>query len=128
MVSLQQHAKQVESLGVAGVYLFGSQAMGTAGPASDFDVGVLVEDVRVLFDRRKRNVLYDALYDMLSSEIAKEVRRLCDIDIVFLQDVDLQLQYHVAKQGKPLFEKDSRSFSNFKEQVMEQYADFAPLR
>lgn len=128
MISLKQYEKQLESLGVGGVCLFGSQALGTAGPISDFDIGVLVEDTRLLFDRQKRKKLYDALYDILSSEVAKEVKHLCDIDIVFLQDVDLQLQYHVAKQGKLLFAKDQRVFADFRERVMEEYADFAPLR
>mgnify|MGYP001572945122 CR=1 FL=1 len=128
MISLKQHAKKLSSLGVTGVYLFGSQALGTAGPVSDFDVGVLVEKTQMLSDRKKRKALYDVLYDLLSPEVAKEVQRLCNIDIVFLQDTDLQLQYHVAKHGKPLFEKDPNTFANFVESVMERYADFAPLR
>src|SRR3989344_1012446 len=80
-------AKELDDLGVIGLYLFGSQAQGLG-------------------------------------------TSLCDIDIVFLEDpnVNFQLRYHVAKYGMSLYERNPRDFANFKERTMDEYADFAPLR
>jgi len=118
-------------LGVEALILFGSHAQGLAGPMSDVDVGVLVRDPLILQDRARRNALYDALYfDVLSPLAGRVVKRLCNIDIVFLQDelVNLQLKYHVSSRGVPLYERDSRAFADFKENIMERYADYAPVR
>lgn len=112
--------------------MFGSHAEGIAGPLSDVDMGILIKDVGVLKSDsyEKKTELYNALYDILSSLVGRTVKRLCNIDIIFLQDekVNLQLKFHVSKYGVPLFEKDHRAFVYFKEYVMERYADFAPLR
>ena len=81
-------------------------------------------------DRAQRNKIYDALYDILSHYASRTLNRLCDIDIVFLEDpnVNFQLRYHVAKYGMSLYERNPRDFANFKERTMDEYADFAPLR
>ena len=118
-------------LGVEALILFGSHAQGLAGPLSDVDVGVLVRDTGILKDRARKNALYDALYfDVLSPLAGRVVKRLCNIDIVFLQDelVNLQLKYHVSSRGVPLYERDGRVFADFKEDIMERYADYAPVR
>lgn len=127
----QEEKKILEGLGVEALILFGSHAQGLAGPLSDVDIGVLVEDQRILNDRSRRNELYDSLYlNVLSPLVGRAVKRLCDIDIVFLQDelVNLQLKYHVSNRGIPLYERHTRAFADFKENIMERYADFAPLR
>lgn len=127
----QEEKKILEGLGVEALILFGSHAQGLAGPLSDVDIGVLVEDQRILNDRPRRNELYDSLYfNVLSPLVGRAVKRLCDIDIVFLQDelVNLQLKYHVSNCGVPLYERRGSVFVNFKEYTMERYADFAPLR
>lgn len=121
----------LKGLDVDALILFGSHAQGLAGPLSDVDIGVLVRDPRILKDRPRKNELYDSLYlHVLSPLVGRTVRRLCDIDIVFLQDelVNLQLKYHVSDHGTPLYERDPSAFANFKEYAMERYADFAPLR
>lgn len=133
MHGLQLNKKDQEALagrGVSALILFGSHAQGIAGSRSDVDIGVLVKDPRVLYDRPQRNALYDALYDVLEPMVGRTVRRLCNIDIVFLQDetVNLQLKYHVGKHGIPLYEDTPKPFADFKEYVMERYADYAPLR
>ena len=120
----------LEAEGIEAVILFGSFAQGLAGDLSDVDVGILLRDPRVLNDRRRRNALYDALYDICSSLVGRTLKRLSNIDIVFLQDeiVNLQLKYHVSSRGVPLYERDARAFADFRENVMERYADFAPVR
>ncbi|OGY84317.1 MAG: hypothetical protein A3F54_03965 [Candidatus Kerfeldbacteria bacterium RIFCSPHIGHO2_12_FULL_48_17] len=115
---------KLKHLGVDAVILFGSRAIGMAREKSDFDIGILVRDPKIIFSPEKKSTLYDQLYDILSENI----RQLVNIDIVFLQNVSAELQAHVMKHGKILYESDPNAFPNFKEQVMLQYADFAPLR
>lgn len=127
----EQEKSILETLDIEALILFGSHAQELAGPLSDIDVGVLVKDPRVLKKRSQRNGLYDSLYvDVLSPLAGRAIKRLCDIDIVFLQDelVNLQLKYHVSNHGVPLYERHTRAFADFKENIMERYADFAPLR
>ena len=116
--------EKLQALGIAGVFLFGSQAQGVAGELSDFDFGVLLEDVSILKNSKRKQKQYDALYDIFSSA----VQVLKNIDIVFLQDVNLQLCFHVIKDGKLLFLGNQKIVSDFYERTMEDYADFAPHR
>lgn len=128
----EDEKKSLERLGVEAVVLFGSHAEGIAGPLSDVDIGILIKNAGILKSDNYKNKtdLYNALYDILSPLVGRTVKQLCNIDVVFLQDekVNLQLKFHVSRYGVPLFEKDPRTFLNFKEYVMERYADFAPLR
>ncbi|MBI4125471.1 MAG: nucleotidyltransferase domain-containing protein [Deltaproteobacteria bacterium] len=109
---------KLKNLSVSAVVLFGSQVQGVALSQSDYDFGVLLNDPQ----RRKQ--VYDTLYDILSDHI----RKLVNIDIVFLQTASAELQAHVVKHGVPIFEADKNAFADFKAQVMIRYADFAPLR
>lgn len=110
----------LQRLGVTAVVLFGSQARGIAGAASDYDIGVLCTG----HDTDRQKDLYDGLYDMLSPKIGK----LVNIDIVFLDQAPMELCHHVAKYGSALYEAAPNTFARFKERVMIQYADFAPYR
>ncbi|MBI4209558.1 MAG: nucleotidyltransferase domain-containing protein [Deltaproteobacteria bacterium] len=114
----------MERLGIAGVFLFGSQAQGLARETSDYDFGILIKDYKVLSDTSQKNSIYDRLYDLFSSQIQK----LVNIDIVFLQSADLQLQYHVVSSGNLLYLGDASIVSDFIERTIEFYADFAPHR
>lgn len=116
--------KKLEELGVSVVYLFGSQAEGTAKNSSDFDFGILLKNPKILFDFKERKKIYDNLYDIFSGQI----KQLVNIDIVFLQDVYLQLQYHTISRGKIIYEKDPKISADYKEKIIEKYADFAPIR
>lgn len=116
--------EKLEKLGVATVYLFGSQAEGSAKSRSDFDFGILLKNPKVLADFKTRKKTYNELYDIFSEKI----KRLVNIDIVFLQDVYLQLQYHAVSRGKIIYEADPNFSADYKEKVMENYADFAPIR
>lgn len=113
-----------QDLGVSAVVLFGSRAMGTEKEKSDYDVGVLLCDEKLLYSAEKRKEIYSALYDILSSKIAL----LVNIDIVFLEQAPGELRAHVMKHGKAVFEADHRMFADFRERIMTESADFAPLR
>lgn len=120
----KEEQDQLQKQGVAALVLFGSHAQNYAGPMSDVDIGVLVERRSILYDRAKRNELYNMLYDLLSAKIKK----LIDIDIVFLREAPQELQMHAARYGIVLIEPHQNTFVQFREEVFEQYADFAPLR
>jgi len=114
----------LEAHGIEAVVLFGSQAQETAGPLSDFDFGILVKDPATLYSAEKRRKIYDVLYDLLSGKI----RKLVDIDIVFLEDAPMELQAHAAQYGIVLYERTKHSFCRYRERVINLAADFAPFR
>lgn len=111
-------------LGIQTVFLFGSHAQKTDNPLSDYDFGIILNDKSVLKNRILRNKIYDTFYDIVSSKIKK----LIDIDIVFLDEMPLQLKYHVVKDGIIIYSDNLNKAGNFKEQIILQHADFAPLR
>ena len=119
----KDNEKKMRDLSVSALVLFGSRAQGLARENSDYDIGVLVSDYSVLKNRKKREGLYNSLYDILSSSIAK----LSNIDIVFLEEMPAELKAHVVKNGQLIY-GDPVAFANFKEKEIIAYADFAPLR
>ena len=116
--------KELEEAGVSALVLFGSHARDMAGPMSDYDFGLLLKNHKDYYNEDKRREIYDVVYDLLASKIKK----LVDIDIVFLSTAPMELQAHVMKYGIPLYEKDVRAFPRFRERVIKLYSDFAPLR
>ena len=105
----------LEKVGAKAVILFGSQALGKARTTSDFDVGIIGQN---------RLEIYDLVYNLLAAKID----RLVNIDIVFLDEASLELRSHVAAYGKILYQKEPRVFADFRQKVMIEAADFAPLR
>lgn len=114
----------MQKLGIAALVLFGSRARGLEKKNSDYDIGVLTDGKMGIFQYDRKAELYNILYDTFSSHINK----LVNIDIVFLEDASVELQAHVTKYGKVIFEADKSAFSNFKERAMIKCADFAPLK
>lgn len=106
---------RLNHLGITAVILFGSQAQNITRHDSDFDIAVIGPYSKPA---------YDTVYDMMSQKI----NRLVDIDIVFLANAPLELQKHVANYGRVLYQKNLNVFANFRQKVMTDYADFAPLR
>ncbi len=110
-----EEKEKLRQLGVKALILFGSQAQQVATKNSDVDISVI---------GKSSKSVYDSLYDLLSAKI----NRLVDIDIVFLHESPLELQSHVATYGQVLYQDFPTTFANFREKVMTDYADFAPLR
>jgi hypothetical protein len=125
-MKIKVHLSKVlmNKLGIKTVFLFGSQAQKLSGPLSDYDFGVLLKNSSILKTRSLRNRIYSKLYDTISSQINK----LVNIDIVFLDEMPLQLKYHVIKDGVILYTDKQSSVFDFKEKVMMEHCDFAPLR
>lgn len=120
----QNDREELARLGIEALVLFGSRAMGNALAMSDYDIGVLVKNPRDNVVPERRKIIYDTLYDFLSARINK----LVNIDIVFLENAPAELQMHVSKHGRALFEATPAAFARFKERVALLYSDFAPFR
>lgn len=123
MKQLSEKIRQrLTSLGVVSLYLFGSRAMGLAGPLSDFDFGVLMEKE----GHRRGDAVYEKLYDILSP-ICPRTLDNDTIDIVFLDNAPLELQAHVVRYGKILLDANPLRRGRFEEKVIEDYCDFRPV-
>lgn len=97
---------------VLGVWLFGSQAEGTAGSQSDIDFGVLFS----------HGVTPDA---QLGLEAAmSEIIGTDNFDVVDVRHVNLLLRQRVIA-GKLLYERDAINVSDFIERTMIEYPDYA---
>src|SRR3989344_3943286 len=91
---------KLKKLGVGLVYLFGSQAEGTAGPSSDFDIGVVFLDPSAR--RGDTSKLYQSLYEIFSD--AFDLSSFRSMDIVFLERASLELRFDAISREIVLFE------------------------
>lgn len=98
---------------VLGVFLFGSQADGSATPRSDIDLAVL-------FDRDlefKEELAFEvAISNMLHTD---------DVDVINLNRASLAFRFR-AISGKLLYERDYVRVSDFIERTMIEHRDFEP--
>lgn len=104
------------SCGVGIVILFGSFVEGTAHPGSDIDIGIVFED-KSLVKKDPVNV-YGILYEEFQEKIGD------NIDIVYLEETPLSLQFNAVTEGMPLFYSSPEFFYEYKERVILQYLDF----
>jgi len=91
--------------------LFGSRARGLARPSSDIDVGVLVDGA------------FEA--------VGKEIVRLLStdrVDVANLRRVTPLLAMAIAKEGKPVYERDPGEFASFASLALRRYNDTAKFR
>lgn len=98
---------------VLGVWLFGSQADGTASGHSDIDLAVL-------FNREL------SLREELDFEVeVSEVLHIDNVDVVNLRNANLLLRFR-AIAGDLLYERDFARVADFVEQTLIEYRDFEP--
>ena len=96
-------------------------------PMSDFDFAVLVKDPLALKTAVGREILYSALYDVLTDAIAPQTTDPV-LDIVFLQrDISLELKAHVISKGKILMDEDPNTRANEESYIMIRMADMQPV-
>jgi predicted nucleotidyltransferase len=111
---LQVIVERLKSYPVIFAYLFGSHASGNAGPLSDIDVALFVDErlsEEARFDLRLR------LSNELSSILEKTV------DVIVLNDSPLSLHYEVIKQAKLLLCKDRERRINNEIHITSRYLD-----
>ena len=113
-------ADRLKALGVTLVYLFGSVAEGISHDLSDIDLGIVVQDPKMLDEHSFE--LYNELYDILT-----EVLHGGELDIVFLQAAGLEVCFDAIGHGRILFATSSDARYAFEERTMILYADFKPV-
>ncbi|MBI2864878.1 MAG: nucleotidyltransferase domain-containing protein [Chloroflexi bacterium] len=102
--------------GLSLAYLFGSQANGLAGPLSDYDVAILVDET----------LESAALRTQLAHElaIALETDR---VDVVVLNRAPVELAYVAIAQAEVLFQRDEATRVEFEANTMSRYGDYLPV-
>ena len=95
-------------------YLFGSQADGTAGPQSDYDIGLLVRQPSL------------ALQARLAHEIGI-ILGTDRVDVVFLNRAPVELAYAVIAQGQLLYQRSVAERVEFEAKVLSLYGDYLPI-
>jgi uncharacterized protein len=114
--------EKLQELKVGIVYLFGSQAEGTAGELSDIDVGIVFESG---YSPRDSREVYQSLYDLLTDVF--DMAKYKDIDIVFLDRASLELRFDVIRHGKVLYESSDDFRDEFEHHTTMLYMDFKPI-
>jgi predicted nucleotidyltransferase len=97
-------------------YLFGSQARGDAGPLSDVDVAVLLED-----NLSPAEAL--ALRLRLIEAIGRALR-VERVDVAPLNDAPYLLQHRVIRDGHVLYCRDELARVRYEFRVLRDYLDF----
>lgn len=105
--------------------LFGSRATGKIHANSDWDFAALYDDeVRQNYVKDNAFAWFEVpmilgKFFHLNSDI---------IDVVELNHCSLLVGYHVAREGKILYEKSSEEFTKFQCKAWKMYADTAKFR
>lgn len=114
---MKLNEKLLKNLGVGLVLLFGSRIIGGVHPGSDIDVGIVFFDKKI--QKGKPVEVYGSLYEEFSKSSKKET-----IDIVYLEETPLSLQYKAINDGVILYEKSPIFFADYKEKILLNYFDF----
>lgn len=115
--NIQLNENIMQKYSVETVIVFGSEVTGYKHPKSDIDIGVVFSNNS---DRIKYPIM---VYGDLREEFVKQFKSE-DIDIVYLKDTPLSLQYRAVTDGIVLYQKDIQSFANYKEDILKKYFDF----
>ena len=117
--------KKLKEIGVAVVYFFGSRASGDNLVFSDIDIGIVLEDIKLLEDNKKK--IYIDIYDVLTIDIPDMIEGP-KIDISFLQKANPALAMKAMQEGKILFESDATLRADFEELTFRLYNDYKKLQ
>ena len=115
----------LQNIGVAAIYLFGSCADGTEQSTSDMDIAVLFKYNDTNTDNINYSQKYQALYELLDPLIAA---RGIKIDLVILHRASLELQAHVVRTGVLLYQTNPEYVAEYEEHIMLEAADFLFLK
>ncbi|MDI1472588.1 Nucleotidyltransferase [Thermodesulfovibrio sp. N1] len=108
--------EKLQSLGVSAILIFGSTVEGTMHPNSDIDFAVLFKDKSHL--KSSPVQVYGEIYE----ELTKNFKG--NIDIVYLHETPLSLQFNAVNDGELIFCADEEFFYEYKDRVIMLYLDF----
>ena len=97
-------------------YFYGSRAVGRDHEDSDYDIGLVVEDVKN-FDIHR------------VSELSDRIERFLDnrVDLRVLNGKDIRFVYNVLKEGGPIYVEDEDFRQRFEVRTMKEYMDMKPF-
>jgi hypothetical protein len=98
---------------IRAVYLFGSKASGRGHAESDLDLAVLADEKSLR--RRKLDIL---------AELA--ANGFCNVDLVFLPDDDIVLQYEAVRLNLILYRRPDFDAASVYSLFVRRYLDFRP--
>jgi predicted nucleotidyltransferase len=98
------------------VYLFGSQVTGQVGPMSDVDLAILVD-----FHSESEQTWARFTHE-LSCWLQTD-----RVDVIILNQVTIELAYHVIATGRLLYERDTATRVEYEAHVMGMYGDYLPV-
>lgn len=101
---------------IVAVYLFGSQARGTADALSDIDMAILLRD------GQSQGQLW-AFEDHLAVAVS-DLLRTSNVDLVILNTAPLAFQFEAIATGELLLSNDEAARTDFEVAVMTRYWDF----
>jgi hypothetical protein len=104
---------------VAAVYLFGSVALGTQGPLSDYDVGVLLSP-------RSSEGSSLGLRLRLMDAFSKRFHP-SSVDVVLLNQAFDSFNYSVIKSGRLVYERNRAARVSFEARTLSRYLDSEPF-
>lgn len=108
--------EKLNFLGVAAILIFGSAIDGTFHKGSDIDFAVLFKNKEMAL---KNPVM---VYGEIYREISKNFKG--KIDIVYLHEAPLSLQFNAVTEGKLIFCSDENFFYEYKDKTIMLYLDF----
>lgn len=125
MKLLENTKIKLKESGVGIVYLFGSRAVGVALNKSDYDIGVVFINPKIVFSNPDKT--HSVLYDVLSNEFPDTFKGP-RLDISFLQESNPALEIAAVNYGKVLFENNPTFRVNYEEGVIRRYDDYLTLK
>jgi predicted nucleotidyltransferase len=97
---------------IALVLLFGSRAMGRAGPSSDIDIGL-----------KPARASWDVEYEIEVWHAFMELFGRADVDVVLLPHASPLLAFHAVTRGQVLYESQPGVFRDFALLTAKRFAD-----
>ena len=115
MINFDLPEEKLEKLGVAGIYLFGSQATGKIHPGSDYDFGVVFSEDISKKDRFDKRLEYmGRLGKIVGSD---------HVEVIDLNQSPVFLQYSVISPRKDIYIKDEKNRIAFEHTTLSNYFD-----
>jgi predicted nucleotidyltransferase len=96
-------------------YLFGSQAAGTQGPISDYDIAVL-------FSQAPHSKVTYGLAHQLAQLLMTD-----QVDLVVLNHAPIELRYAVIVTGTVIYEVNKAARVEFEASTLSRYGDYLPI-
>lgn len=117
VLTTKLRARLISEPDVLVAYLFGSHARDSAGPLSDVDVAVLLDERSDHFRRRIE----------ITGAVA-EVTGDGNADVIVLNATPVALGYRVLRDGNLILSRDERARVRFFVHTVGRYLDMAPMR